>query len=355
MEFELYKMNFEEGNNETIQIVGDYFVKINKNKGKLIINNKKHPLKGVLPTDIIKTNKIQMILSTNIYNKSCMFKNCKSLKSISNSLYIDNIQDSLENNEEYDIHFQKENEEKIYNYFNNENDSSFNNTDDSFIPIVSTIQKEDEKIFDNKNVSSLKNEINNLIVNHTIFNEIFSNCITLFSLPDISNWDFSDITDASKMFYNCSSLTTLPDISVWKTDNAIDMSYMFYNCKKLISLPDISEWKTANITNTSYMFSGCESLTSLPDISMWNMNKVLDISYMFSNCTSLTTLPDISNWNVYNIMLYVYRKFGDNFQRTPLYRYCENLLSSRKISKWNVTNISGLFSNCKSLKYLPDI
>ena len=103
------------------------------------------------------------------------------------------------------------------------------------------------------------------------------------------------------------------------------------------------------------MLSGCESLTSLPDISMWNMNNVLDISYMFSNCTSLTTLPDISNWNVYNIMLYVYRKFGDNFQRTPLYRYCENLLSSRKISKWNVTNISGLFSNCKSLKYLPDI
>ena len=41
----------------------------------------------------------------------------------------------------------------------------------------------------------------------------------------------------------------------------------FFECKSLISLPDISIWNTSNITDFSYLFSGCNSLLSLPDIS----------------------------------------------------------------------------------------
>ena len=45
------------------------------------------------------------------------------------------------------------------------------------------------------------------------------------------------------------------------------MSIMFYNYNLLNSLPDISNWDTSNIIDISHMFSGCESLNSLPDIS----------------------------------------------------------------------------------------
>ena len=90
------------------------------------------------------------------------------------------------------------------------------------------------------------------------------------------------ITDMSNMFYNCESLISLPDISNWNTHNVINMSFMFYNCKSLILLPDISNWNTNNVTDMSYMFSFCESLISLPDISNWNTNNVNNMSYILT-------------------------------------------------------------------------
>ena len=41
------------------------------------------------------------------------------------------------------------------------------------------------------------------------------------------------------------------------------MSYLFYYCKSLIEVPDISEWDTSNITNMRDLFNNCESLKSL--------------------------------------------------------------------------------------------
>ena len=45
------------------------------------------------------------------------------------------------------------------------------------------------------------------------------------------------------------------------------MEYMFNECDSLISLPDISKWNTSNISNMEFMFYSCNSLISLPDIS----------------------------------------------------------------------------------------
>ena len=46
---------------------------------------------------------------------------------------------------------------------------------------------------------------------------------------------------------------------------------MFGECVSLKSLPDISKWNTSNITDISNMFGECVSLKSLPDISKWDM------------------------------------------------------------------------------------
>jgi surface protein len=61
----------------------------------------------------------------------------------------------------------------------------------------------------------------------------------------------------SGMFYDCSSLLSLPDISKWDTSNVSDMSCMFSGCKQLLSLPDISKWNTSNVTNMRNMFGAC--------------------------------------------------------------------------------------------------
>ena len=56
---------------------------------------------------------------------------------------------------------------------------------------------------------------------------------------------------------------------------------MFYECESLISLPDISKWNTSKVTDISNMFYECELLISLPDISKWDTSKIIDMSYMF--------------------------------------------------------------------------
>ena len=80
-----------------------------------------------------------------------------------------------------------------------------------------------------------------------------------------------------------------------------NMSYMFSDCESLKSLPDISNWNTNNVTDMSRMFSGCSSLSSLPDISNWNTNNVINMSGIFSKCSSLSSLPNISKWNTNNV------------------------------------------------------
>ena len=59
------------------------------------------------------------------------------------------------------------------------------------------------------------------------------------------------------------------------------MRSMFYNCNSLISLPDISKWNTTNVTNMRSMFYNCNSLKSFPDISKWNTTNVTDMRICF--------------------------------------------------------------------------
>ena len=92
----------------------------------------------------------------------------------------------------------------------------------------------------------------------------------------------NNVTNMNEMFYECSSLSSLPDISKWNTNNVTDMSKMFSKCSSLSSLPDISKWNTNNVTNMKCLFSGCSSLSSLPDISKWNTNNLTNMKCLFS-------------------------------------------------------------------------
>ena len=84
MEIEIYKMTYKkEENKPDERVLGEIFVENNMNKGKLIIFNKKTELKSILEVEKIKNSKLKMVLSKDIFNKSCVFKNCESLVSIS--------------------------------------------------------------------------------------------------------------------------------------------------------------------------------------------------------------------------------------------------------------------------------
>ena len=99
---------------DNIKILGKHFVKNNRNKGKLIIKNKKYNLKEIfkINKDINENIKIVMILSTELSNASYMFQDCISLIELSFGEICNNI---------YDVEYE-ENKEIIISHFNSRND-----------------------------------------------------------------------------------------------------------------------------------------------------------------------------------------------------------------------------------------
>ena len=107
--------------------------------------------------------------------------------------------------------------------------------------------------------------------------KIFSNCKSLFSLPDISKWNTNNIKSFYCLFFKCFLLKYIPNISIWNTSNVTNMGFLFSYCSSLIKLPDISNWDVNNVKNIGGIFSGCSSLKCLPNLSKWfNNSKIID-------------------------------------------------------------------------------
>ena len=64
MDMEIYKMEYSIRNKTNkLRVIGENFMKNNKNKGKLIINNKKVPLYDIISFDYKEQTKIKLIIS----------------------------------------------------------------------------------------------------------------------------------------------------------------------------------------------------------------------------------------------------------------------------------------------------
>jgi len=176
---------------------------------------------------------------------------------------------------------------------------------------------------------------------------MFFGCTSLYSLPDIKNWDTGNITDMTGMFTYCRSLNPFPDISGWNTKNVKSFKNFFFYCREIESLPDISRWDISNSVDLSHMFDCCISIKYLPDISKWNTSNVTNISALFASCMKIRYLPDISNWLTYKVK-----------SMRSLFSECHSLIFIADISKWNTDKVEDMykmFSNCHSLEVLPDI
>lgn len=98
-------------------------------------------------------------------------------------------------------------------------------------------------------------------------------------------------------------------------------------------LPNISNWNTSNVTNMSGMFQVVK--TAFPDISTkqvilegktytaWDTSKVTNMSYMFRK--SYFFNQEISNWNVSSV-----KTMNEMFYSASLF--------NQDLSKWNPKN-----------------
>ena len=170
---------------------------------------------------------------------SHMFKNCVKLSEILIYDDIINIDDKefyiFEQFFIYNIDYNKDSNEYIYNNFYNDNDNIYSN--------CSEITKREERDTNHSN-STISDIKNNIII-----------------------YQYNYYSNMSEMFYNYKALSSISDIFKKNTDNVKDITYMFYNCSSLSFLPDISKWNIDNVEDIGCMFNNCSSLSSLPDIS----------------------------------------------------------------------------------------
>ena len=69
------------------------------------------------------------------------------------------------------------------------------------------------------------------------------------------------------------------------------MNNMFEECSSLISIPEITKWDMSNVNNINNMFSKCFSLISLPDITKLNFSNLENKQNLVSDdCFSLVNL-----------------------------------------------------------------
>ena len=209
----IYKITKE---NPNIKLFGESFVEKNKDKCKIIIDNKEKELITYYSCKDVKNNilKVRLKINSNITDMSGMFSGCSSLSSLKG---ISNWQTG-------------------------------NVTDMSLM------------FSGCSSLSSLEGISNWQTGKVTYMCEMFNGCSSLSSLEGISNWQTGIVTDMRAMFNECSSLSSLEGISNWQTGNVINMRAMFNKCSKLISLKDISNLEINNVTDMSYMFNECQLL-----------------------------------------------------------------------------------------------
>jgi len=76
----------------------------------------------------------------------------------------------------------------------------------------------------------------------------------LLQITATDNLDFTGTTDLSFAFANCSTLTTIPNLENWDLSNVTNMQSLFQNAVSFNQ--DLSAWNISNVTNMTDMLSG---------------------------------------------------------------------------------------------------
>ena len=186
-----------------------------------------------------------------------------------------------------------------------------------------------------------------------------------FETIDISDWDFSSVTnfsysftnskiktiiwpestdlkkvqDFTRMFASTSLLESL-DLSSWTLRDAKDMSNMF-DGSNINSITFGNGFNTSNVQNMTGMFNSTK-ISSI-DVSRFNTSNVQNMSSMFANMTSLTEI-DLSNFNSENLSNMQSMFSGD--KNLTAITFGNNFTAEK------VQNMDSTFLNCSKLETL---
>ena len=156
---------------------------------------------------------------------------------------------------------------------------------------------------------------------------------------DLTNFDFSSVTDMGYFFDSCDSLLSI-NMANGNAINVQNMEYMFAYCSSLTSI-DLTNFKAQSVKIMLAAFINCFKLEYL-DLSNFETTFVTNMNSLFLDCSSLTSL-DLSNFYTPSLT-----------SMDQMFVHCTSLefldISNFKTDK--ITNMENLFNGCTALKSL---
>ena len=120
--------------------------------------------------------------------------------------------------------------------------------------------------------------------------KMFARCNKLKQLKGIENWNVESVEYPEDMFVGCTLLKEL-DLSKWKLKPRSTIR-MFSNCYSLETIGNVSNWDFSDNLNTTDMFNGCRKL--ILDMSMLTMNVSVTKIRMFKDANTKIKKPKIN-------------------------------------------------------------
>ncbi len=163
-----------------------------------------------------------------------------------------------------------------------------------------------------------------------VYNYINENHI--HNLPNINEWDVSNVTDMSSLFHDYADFNE--DISNWDVSNVTNMEGMFAIATSFNQ--SLRKWNVSNVTNMASMFVEAMSFNQPLDYDEnasddvgkgWDVSNVTNMDFMFAYATSFN--QPLNNWNVSNVTSMNQMFYGAESFDQPL-------------NNWNVSNVTNM-------------
>ena len=82
----------------------------------------------------------------------------------------------------------------------------------------------------------------------------FACCSSLVGLPNISKWNTTKVTNMSYMFMSYDENLSKFFSNLYELNSAVNKTFLISKSSSLKTMPDISKWTTTNVTDLSYLF-----------------------------------------------------------------------------------------------------
>jgi hypothetical protein len=179
----------------------------------------------------------------------------------------------------------------------------------------------------------------------TSFVSTFTSCTSLSSIPAGLFDNNTAVTSFGSTFTSCTSLTSIPSTLFANNTAVTNFFGTFGSCTSLTSIPSTLFANNTAVTNFVSTFNSCTSLTSIPSTLFANNTAVTSFGNTFTSCTSLTSIPST---------LFANNTAVTNFVST--FFICNSLTSIPSglfANNTAVTDFFGTFSSCTSLTSIP--